>query len=813
MRDGRPTRWIEDGFSDARFALRSLRKDSLFATVAVGALALGVGAATAIFSVAYPVLFEPLPYPDADQLVIVSEPDSGISSMAFGTYREVATRAQSVDKVAAYRPWQPTLSGAGTPSRLDGLRVSADYFAALGVAPRLGAGFAAEDDRPGGDGVVVLSDALWRQQFEADPDIVGHNVRLDGWPYRVVGVMPPDFTNTPLPPSAAWTLLQYDATLPGHDSREWGRHLGTLARLKPGVEAEAAQHELLEIGQAPVSEFARPTWANMENGLDVRPLKEATTAATRPLLLTLLGAVALLLLIACANVANLVLGRNAKRRGEVALRTALGASRGRVARQFLTESLTLSVVGGVLGVGLAALGVEGLQIAARSALPGDVQFGMDGVVLLFAAAVTTGTGLLVGLVPVLSLRAGGLRAGMEGGSTRTTDGRATLRQALVAAEVGLSLVLLIGAALLTSSLQRLFAVAPGFETAGTTVMQLQVAGPEFRERQAVRQFFDEALAAARAVPGVGEVALTSQLPLSGDVDMYGVRLAEGSEAQGGAAYRYVVTSGYLATMGIELLRGRALEPQDAAEARRVAVISEAVATGLFPDQPPLGQLLHFGRTDLPPFEVVGIVRDVKQTSLDAAPAGAIYITPEQWYFADNALWLVATPGDGPSIRVADIHQAVWSVNPDQPIVRTQLLEDLLMRSEAQRRFALTIFSVFAAVAWILAVAGLYGVVSGAVQTRLRELSVRKALGAAPRDIIALVVRQGMLGAIVGIVGGLCAAAAASRALGGLLYEVPPFHLTTYAGTSIAVAAVALSACWLPARRAARIDPARVLESR
>ncbi len=397
VRDGRGTRWIEDWWQDTRFAVRGLRREPGFAAVAVLTLGLGVGVATAIFGAVSPVLFEPLAYPQAERLMAISDrsADGTAIAMAFGTYQKLAARSRSFEVLAVFKPWQPTATGEGEPERLEGQQVSASYFQVLGVAPALGPGFEAADDRVGGSRVVVLSDGLWRRRFGGDGEIVGRPVRLDGEAFTVAGVMPREFENIPGHPAQAWSLLQYDASLPSFEGREWGHHLSMVGRLRAGVQPDAVRRELDDIASRPLADLVRPAWASMQQGLSVRPLKQAATAAARPALVALFGAVVLLLGIACVNVTNLLLARGARRRGELAMRAALGASRSRLVRQLLTESLVLAGLGGALGIVVARLGIGALVALTPPGLPRAGAIGVDAGAFAFGLGITTLIGFAV----------------------------------------------------------------------------------------------------------------------------------------------------------------------------------------------------------------------------------------------------------------------------------------------------------------------------------------------------------------------------------------------------------------------------------
>lgn len=801
---------VATSLADLRYAARRLRSAPGFTALAVATLGLGIGSATAIFGAIHPILIEPLPYPEADRVAMVWDTgaDGTRLDVTYGTFLELVERNRSFEAMAASKPWRPTLIGATEPERLDGQRVSWSYFRVLGVAPALGEAFRPALDRLDGPWVVILGDALWRRRFEADPAILGRPITLDGNPYVVAGVMPEAFENVLAPGTEIWTPLQYDLS----QGRAWGHHLRLVGRLAAGVGIDRARSDLAAIAQAPVAEFPRPPWAALDQGLRVIPLQEDLTRSVRPALLALLGAVTLLLVIAGVNVTNLLLARAAYRGGELALRAALGAGRGRLVRQLLTESLLLAAMGGAAGVAVALAGVRALAALGPADLPRADAIAVDGAALAFALAVTTLIGIACGLVPALEASPAPHR-GLAHASPRAAGGHRRTRSALVVAEVGLALVLLVASGLLLRSFERLCAVATGFDPSHLLTLQVQTSGQRFDGDGTTRRFFAEALAAVQQVPGVTAAALTSQLPLSGDADLYGVHFESASPDDPGevrGTFRYAVSPGYFETLRIPLRRGRLLDERDREGAPPVAVISESLARRRLPGLDPIGRRLRIGEGL--PYTVVGVVGDVKQTSLALDETDAVYVTAAQWRFADRAMSLVVRARGDATALVPAVRRAVWSVDEEQPIVRVATMEDLVAASEAQRRFALIVFEAFALAALALAAAGIYGVLAGAVAERRREIGVRSALGATRLDVLALVVRQGMTLTALGIALGLAGAAAGSRAIAALLYGVSHLDPLTYLGVIALLAAVATGACAVPAWRAARVDPATTLRT-
>jgi putative ABC transport system permease protein len=802
-------------FQDLRYGIRMLAKSPAFTAVAALTLALGIGASTAIFSAVNPILFEPLPYPQAGRIMMIWDIFQGSrSDVTFHTYRELAQRSRSFDVIAVMEPWQPTITGPAEPERLDGQSVSANYFRVLGVAPALGRDFRASDDQFRGPKLEMLSDGLWRRRFLGDRAIVGRQITLDGDLYTVIGVMPRWFENVLAPSAEIWSPMQYD---PQHittlDTTEWGHHLRMAGRLRPGVSKDQARRDLEAIAHTPVPEFPRARWASLEYGLILDSLQDDVTRGVKPALLAVLGAVMLVLTIACANVTNLLLGRGAQRHGEFAMRATLGAGRPRLIRQLLTESLLLAGLGGALAMEVADFGVRALVALSPPGLPRVGAIEVNGAVFAFALGITTVVGLAVGLIPALHASSGDLHAGLQQSSQRTAGGHQGTRRTLVVAEVALALVLLVGAGLLLRSLERLLAVDPGFDPSHRLTMQVQTSGHQFDDlasapdvgASARHRFFAQALEAVRRVPGVKAAAFTSLLPLTDDSQFgtYGMLFEDGN---GYNVFRYAVSPGYIETMGIPLGRGRLLDDHDAAGTPPVVLISESLAKREFHGQDPIGKRVHVGPIDRPWYTVVGVVGDVRQASLAESDPDAVYLTASQSWFADEAMSLVVTARSDAAALAPAIRKAIWSVDKDQPIVRVATMDDLLAASAAERHFALVLFEVFGVVALALAAAGIYGVLSANVTERTREIGIRSVLGASPRSILAAVVRQGIALTGLGLVIGLVGAAAASRALITLLFGISQLDPITYFGVVALLLAVALLASYVPARRATKVDP-------
>jgi predicted permease len=724
-----------------------------------------------------------------------------------------------------FEPWQPAMNGGVQPERLEGQSVSASFFQVLGVAPALGRDFQPSEDVFGGPKVVIVSDRLWRRLFHGNRSVIGHPVKLAGDNFIIIGVTPRGFEDVLSSSTDLWTPAQYDTRQIGKDftTPAWGNHLRMAGRLRPGVTRAQAIEELDQIARTPRPEFARPRWASLRGGLIVDSLQDDIAHAVKPALIAVLGAVLLVLAIACVNVVNLMLARSEQRRGEFAVRAALGASRVRIIRQLITESLLLAALGGALGLGVALAGVRALVALSPPGLPRVDAIAVDGVAFAFAFGITTIIGVLTGLIPALHVSREEVQPALQQSSRRTAGGHAWTRRALVVTEVALALVLLVGAGLLLRSMRRLLAVNPGFDTAHLLTLQVQTSGHQFDDlasapgsgESARRRFFRQALEAVHQVPGVEQAAFTSLLPLSDDpswVSTYGAHF-ENDDPQGGHnVSRYAVSPGDCQAMGIPVLSGRCIDEHDAATAPQAALLSESLARSQFPGQNPIGKRLHVGPTDRPWYIVVGVVGDVKQTSLAIDAPDAVYLSTEQTWFADDTLsFVVRTRGDAAAFAPA-VKNAIWSVDRNQPIVRVATMDALLAVTNAQRTFVLILFEAFGIVALALAAVGIYGVLAGSVVERTREIGVRAALGASRSNILALILRDGMRLTAFGILIGICAALFASRALVTLLYGISYLDAIAWLGVVTLLTVVAGVACWTPAWRAARVDPSITLRA-
>jgi len=811
--------------ADLRFAGRQLRRNLGFATISIVTLGLGIGASTAIFSGINPILFKPLPYPHPSRILMIWNTWQGSrSDISFGTYLELSQRGRSFEATAIFEPWQPTMTSRAEPQRLDGQSVSAGFFHVLGVTPLLGRDFRKSDEGPHAAKVVILSDRLWQQLFHGDPAVVGKAVKLDGDNYTVIGVMPRGFDDVLSPSAGLWAPDEYDASQTPREfnSWAWGNHLRMVGRLRPGVLQIDLIDELAVIARNPVSEFPRPRWASLERGLIVDSLQDDISHVVKPALLAVFGAAIIVLAIACVNVINLLLARSAQRAGEFAVRGALGAPRRRITRQLVTESMLLTLLGGTLGIAVAVGGVRMIVAISPPELPRLNAIAFDSTSFLFASVLMAIVALVAGSVPALHISRGDLQSGLRSASRRIARAHLWTRRYLVVGEVALSFVLLVSAALLLRSMQRLVAVDPGFSPSHLLTLQVVTSGHQFDDvpsnpggADRRRRFFEQSLDAVRYVPGVEAAAFTSLLPLSDDppvVGQYGAQFDDQDLQSGYNVFRYAVSPGYFRTMGIPLISGRFLDERDGSTAPQTALISQSLARHHFGIRNPIGSRLHVGPRNRPWYTVVGVVGNVKQTSLSIDQEDAVYLSTRQTWFADDTLSFVIRARGNAAALVPAVKSAIWSVDKNQPIVRIMTMDRMMAVSEAQRRFTLILFESFGVVALLLAAIGLYGVLSGSVTERIHEIGVRMALGATRSNILARALGDGMRLTACGIGMGVCGAFAASRAIASLLFGTLALDPVSWFGMSVLLTIVAGLACWLPAWRGARVDPATTLRS-
>ena len=794
---------------DIRFGARALAKHRGFTAVAVLTLALGIGANTAIFSVVNAVLLRPLPYENSHELVQIwgTQPQLDTAPMSPANFLDWREQNRVFEHVAAYTGQNFNLSGVDEPERIRATRVSADLFELLRVRPTLGRAFLPEEDQYGDHRVVILSHALWQRRFGANPAILGKTLTLNDQSYVVVGVMPPDFS-FPGTTTEMWTPIAFS---PGERGTRNTNYISVIARLKPGVTLEQARSEMEALARRQQEQYPE---ANTGIGVKLISYKEQVVGNTRPILLLLLGAVGFVLLIACANVANLLLARAAGRRKEMALRSALGAGRRRLIRQLLTESVLLTLVGGGLGILLALWGINLLVALQPANIPRLAELRIDRGVLLFASALSLVTGIAFGLAPALQATKLDLNDALkEGGKdTRGGGGRQRVRSILIVSEIALSFVLLIGAGLMIKSFWRLMQVDPGFNPENTLTMVVTLPTTRYAEPGRQVAFFQQAVERVSNLPGVGAAGVTTDIPLFGGN-------STGFNVEGRPPYApgqrplveyRSVSPGYFQAMGIPLLRGRTFSEQDRGDAPGVVIINETLARRYFPGEDPLGRRLGFsGPTDWR--EIVGVARDTRNYGLDEEVKPEAYMpytqsAPSYLAGSISGMILVVRTASDPQNMSAPVKREVQGLDSNLPVYNIKTMEQHLAESIAQRRFNMLLLAVFAGVAVLLAAVGLYGVMSYMVSQRTHEIGLRMALGAQARDILRMAVRQGLVLIIIGIGVGLAGALALTRVMSGLLYGVGATDPATFAAIVLLLAFVSLIACYIPARRATRVDP-------
>jgi putative ABC transport system permease protein len=806
---------------DLRYSLRRLTKSPAFALIVVLTLALGIGANTAIFSAVNAILLRPLPYREPGQLVTIQhrypsldDLKAPVSAIGFRDYQEGARSFQSM---AVQAGWAANLTGVGDPVRLQGSQVTGRYFGTLQVPALLGRTIQPGEDSVGRDHVVVLSYALWQRLFGSDPGVLGRSLSLNGETYQVIGVMPREFRDFFNRNVEIWkpVVFQTDQFTDEQRSHEY---LNLTARLKDGISQETAEREMASLAQQLKQKYPdsyAPDWS-----LTVTRLSALATGNIRPALLVLLGAVGFVLLIACANVANLLLSRAAARGKEIAIRSALGATRDRLVRQLLTESVILSLCGGVVGLLLAYWGVRSLGAINAGNLPRADEIRVDGAVMLFTLGVSLLAGLLFGLAPALHVAAPDLLSTLKEGGRGAVGDRSSqaIRRMLVVAEMALALTLLTGAGLLIKSFARLQGVDPGFVPEHLLTFNLALPDSRYSERARQLALFDRVLPAIRAVPGVQSAAITSVMPFGGNwstasFEIEGYQTPENQPEPWGDIR--IVSPGFFETLRIPVIRGRGLNEQDREKSPNVAVIDEEFVRRYYPKENPIGKRFTFGPPDSAAdttsrewIEIVGVVGHTKHEALDAEARLQLYLPVAQIpsQFMSVA---VRTAGD-PERYVNQTRDAVRSVDPELPISGVHTMEELLEQSVGQRRLSMMLLSLFSGIALMLASIGIYGVMSYSVTQRSRELGVRIALGARRSDVLRLVLRQGMSLALIGIGIGLGAALLLTRLIQNQLFGVRAGDPLTFVAVALLLGTTALIANLVPALRAMRVDPAVVL---
>ena len=818
-REARGVRLFQDLWQDVRYGLRTFRKKPGFTLVAVLTLALGIGANAAIFSVVNGVLLKSLPFPDPERLVVLYETTEAgeETAVAFPDYQDWRASAPAFEGMSARMVSGGVLAGDGEPERVIGQYVTAGFFPVVGVRPSAGRFFTEEEDRPGGERLMVLGHGLWQRRYGGDAGVVGRAVRFNGESWTVVGVMPPRFD------FYGENNLHNDYFIPlGHLSdrdfmRDRHSHpVYVTARLKEGVEIGQARAQLEALAARLGEQFPE---SNRGKGVRLRSFLEDYVGEARPALLMLMAAVGVVLLIACANVANLLLVRAASRRKEIALRVALGAGRWRVVRQLLTESLLLAAAGGALGLLLGAWGARALVSLAPDVLPRMGNISLDARAVGFTLLVTALTGVAFGLVPALQTSKAGLQGALkEGGAGSPRGGGRWLRSGLVVAEVALSLLLLVGAGLLLKSFARLMRVEPGFDARGVLTLRLRLPDGKYKDAASIGNFVREVARRVEAMPGVERVSLATGFPFG--------RYAENGywvegepeprrPADWPTANTQSVGGEFHRTLGIGLLAGRYFdERSDTNDSPAVVLVDEDFVRKHLPNATPqdvLGKRLRFGGEGEPWREIVGVVRHVRQSALDEEGRPHVYrhwtqLRPEVAADYTRAMDLIVKSSVEPESLVTAIRREVQSVDPEQPLGNVRTLDALVEGTIAPRRFSMLLASVFACVALVLGAVGLYGVLSYTVAQRSREIGIRMALGAQRGDVHRLVISQGMRLALAGVAAGVLAAVALTRLMSSLLFGVSATDPQTFVSIALLLIVVALAACYLPARRASKVDP-------
>ncbi|MDQ3175201.1 MAG: ABC transporter permease [Acidobacteriota bacterium] len=793
---------------DLRFSVRSLLKRPTLTIIAIITLAIGIGANSAIFSVVNALLLKPLPFNELDRIVAIWEkqPSQGMerNEVALANYLDWRSQNNSFEHIGLYRWWSTNLTGIEPPERVQGFLVSANFFDVVGMKPAIGRGFAADEDQLGKDAVAILTHGLWQRRFASDPNITNKTIALNGVRRTIIGVLPPDLK---FPPGAE--VLAPLTITPELARNRTNHSYLAVGRLKNGVSLESAQVELGAIAQRLEQQYPE---SNTGRGIVVFPIVADTVRLYKTAVLVLMAAVGFVLLIVCANVANLMLARAAGRQKEMALRAALGASRWRLVRQLLTESLILALIGGSLGVLIAVWGVDLLRTfnpgdAAKFA-PGWDRLGVSLPVLGFNLALSVFSGFLFGLAPAWQISKTDLNEMLKEGGRQTSSGSHRLRGLLVISEVALSLMLLVSAGLLMRTFLVLLKTQPGFNPDNVMTMRLTLPVAKYKEETQRAFFYQELVQRVRSLPGVESAAAVNYLPLGGSNSSNSFLVEGIPDPPPGQEFvgRYrTCTPDYFRTMGISVMKGRTFTDQDKPGAPLVIIINEAMAQKYWPGADPLGKRVRFNGplTEYPWMQVVGVVQDVKHEL--QTPVTADYYLPhaqDVW----SSMVLVARTKVEPLLLAADMRQQVWTLDKDQPVFEVRTMEQVRSLSVSLYSFSSVSLGIFAVIALLLAAIGIYGVMSYAVMQRTQEIGIRMALGARAADVLKLVVRNGMSLALIGVVSGLAGALALTRLLQSLLFGVTPTDALTFAVVTFGLLLVALLACYIPARRATKVDP-------
>jgi putative ABC transport system permease protein len=810
--DMRNVNWLQDFAQDVRYGLRMLRKNPGFTAVAVLTLALGIGANTAIFSFVYGVLLQPLRYRNPSRLVVLNEtnPKVGTVSVSYPNFLDWRAQSHTFSQMAAVHDVGFNLAGISQPENIGGEAVSPNFLSMLGVRPYLGRDFDPSEEKAGTAPVVLLSYALWQSHLGADPNAVGHAITLDGRSFTIVGVLPPNFRapdkTDVLEPIGVWAATNREEVIERGDRGD----MVVIGRLAPGATLSQANAEMSGIAARLAKEY--PT-ANDQCGVQLQSLHDAFVGDMRPAILVLFGAVMFVLLIACANVANLFLVRGASRTKEIALRMAFGARRGRIVRQMLTESFVLALLGGAMGIALAIGGIRGLNGLVPMDMMSGATVSLNGAVLLFAAGVIVLAAFVFGLAPAMHSTSPDVQSELKEGGRTATAGKQQnkLRSALAVAEVSLALVLMAGAGLMMKSLYRLLSVNPGFRTDRVLTMEMDLRTQQYSTPAAVHNFWQQVLDRVGTLPGVSSSAVGTVVPFTnshsrGDVTIEGMPLPRpGSWPH---PDYHIISSGYVRTLGIPLLRGRTFTDADNENAPLVGMINSKLAREFFANQDPVGKRFTFGHASAtsPPkwITIVGVVGDTKLYGLANPPRLEVYV-PFRQETANDMTLLVKSPLD-PAALISSIRGAVASIDKDQPIFAISTMNQLRSDSTSTRRITLVLLGAFSGLALVLATIGIYGVISYSVAQRTHEIGIRMALGAQHRNVLRMVLGQGGKIAAAGVAIGLLAALVLTRLMSSLLFSVNASDPATFAAVALLLAFVAVLACYVPARRAMRVDP-------
>jgi putative ABC transport system permease protein len=797
-------------FQDVLYGFRMLRKNWGLTIAVILTLAIGIGINSVIFSGINAVLLRPLPYENSDRLVMIWEknPRANLQEgkVSYPDFLDWKRQSQYTRGMGIFSRWGFTLTGAAEPEYLRGALISADFFPVLGIKPALGRTFLSDEDRPGAGGNVILSYALWQRRFGANPNVIGQTLTLSDQNYTVIGVMPFDFEFLPLKGAELWAPIGVVAGKNILENRGYRVNNQVIARLKDGVTRQQAQAEIVGIASRLEQQFPDTNTGVSANVVD---LHEQVVGNVRLGLLIILGAVTSVLLIACVNIANLLLARSSARKTEMAVRIALGASRGRIVRQLLTESVLLSLIGGALGLLIAVQGTYLLIAISPQSIPRLGEARLDLRVLAFTFGLSTLTGILFGLAPALQASKSDLNETLKSTNRSSTANRNRVRSLLVVSEVALALTLLVGAGLLLKSFLRLKDVEPGFDPKNILTMQIALPQTRYADEQQQVSFFQQLLQRIEAMPNVEAASVVNSLPLSGQGVGISFQIAGAPSAttadQMDCQYR-VVSPKYFRTMSIPLLNGRDFTESDNLKAPGVAIINQAMARRYFPNESPVGKRIGFGGG---PFwcEVIGVVGDVRHYKLNSEPEPEAYLSSFQDPWRYMTL-VVRTTSQAPIIGA--VRNEILAVDKDQPVYNIRSMEELLSESVAQPRFNLGLLTLFAVLAMALAVIGIYGMMGTEVTQRTQEIGLRMALGAQKRDVLRLVIRQGMTLVLIGVAAGLALAVALTRLMSSMLFGVSATDPMTLALITVLLAGVALLACYLPARRATKVDPLAAL---